>query len=310
MNKKIFCFVLCVLLLFTGCSSTGAINDTNATKEIYTHETVVYNTGTTISKEDITKETTQHSATNKETETSVESNTEVEVPTREYELPEVDFKTIDEEKGAYWLVNKIKDLGSSGSNYLLGFGSTTYTLVSAYLAANPNSRFDSSLKEVLAKSKEIYTTEVELRKIDDKYDYPIDKMYDYSLQSTEETFNVESKFEESYASGVLGWLNSQYDSIKNVGKRTTYYTTLNDGKNALLRPEKKLLDKGIRTFAVASVDEIIVIVDGFEKHYPVYYEISVESKKSISNDYEDSIKKQELLKQKKAELDLLLNKIQ
>lgn len=307
MNKKIFCFVLCGLLFFTGCSSTGAINDTNATKEIYMHETVVDNTGTTIPKEDIT---IKYSAINKETETSVESNTEVEVPTREYELPEVDFRAIDEEKGAYWLVNKIKDLGSSGSNYLSGFGSTTYMLVLAYLAANPNSRFDASLKEVLAKSKEIYTIEVQLRKLDDKYDYPIEKMYDYSLQSIEKTFNVESKFEESYASGVLGWINSQYDSIKNVGKRTTYYTTLNDGKNALLRPEKKLLDKGIRTFTVASVDEIIVTVDGFEKRYPVYYEISAESKKSISNDYEDSIKKQELLKQKKAELDLLLNKIQ
>ena len=217
---------------------------------------------------------------------------------------------MDEEKGAYWLVNKIKDLGSSGSNYLSGFGSTTYTLVSAYLAANPNSRFDASLKGALAKSKEIYTIEVQLRKLDDKYDYPIDKMYDYSLQSIEKTFNVESKFEESYASGVLGWLNSQYDSFKNVGKRTTYYTTLNDGNNALLRPEKKLSDKGIRTFTVVMIDEIAVTVDGFEKEYSVYYEISSESKTSINNDYEDYLVKQELLNQKKVELDSILNKVQ
>ena len=74
MNKKKLCFLLCGLILLTGCTSVGDNNDTNTTKEIYTYEsneTDADNDSTTNTKEDITKETTQCSTSNKETETSV-----------------------------------------------------------------------------------------------------------------------------------------------------------------------------------------------------------------------------------------------
>lgn len=114
----------------------------------------------------------------------------IELPTEKVTIPDVNFSAMDEEKGAYWLVNKIKSLGASGDNYVSSFGTTTYTLIAAYIAANPNSRFDASLKAVLAKAKEIYTVELQLKKLDDKYDYPIAKMYEYSVDNKNTSFEV------------------------------------------------------------------------------------------------------------------------
>lgn len=109
---------------------------------------------------------------------------------------------------------------------------------------------------------------------------------------------------------MLGWLDKQYDSFKNVGKRTTYYATLADGSKALVRPANKFSDKGSYNLCVACVDTVTVTVDGFEKKYPVYYEITPELKASITNDYNDSLQQLALFDSKKSELNNLLNNIE
>lgn len=290
-----------LLLALVGCA--GRNNEEMSSQAVTQKQTQsVTQRQTEKATEELTEKATEES-TEKPTEKVTEKYTEPAT------IPEVNFKAMDEEKGAYWLINKIKSLGTAGGNYVSSFGTTTYTLIAAYIAANPNSRFDASFKTVLSKSKEIYNVELQLKKLDDKYDYPIAKMYEYSLQSEVKTFDVEAKFTESYASGILGWLDKQYDSLKNVGKRTTYYAAAADGSKVMVRPEQKLGDAGKCSIYATCVDTMVVTVDGFEKKYPVYYEISPELKASIESDYNDSLKNIELFDSKKAELNTLLNNI-
>lgn len=304
--------VMCCFFFLSGCTKKSSDESSVMEYTTITKETESENYAPS-EKESV--ENTQNSA-EKASDDNIQDTTKAtqENSTKETEksdaAEDIDFTAMNEESGIYHLINKIKDMGKSSANYITGFGSTTSMLITAYRVANPDSRFDASLKEVLAKSKEIYLTELAMKKLDDAYDFSLDEMNAYSNNTENKTITVISQYKESYSEDILGWLDKQYDSFSNVGKRTTYYGKDEIGREVLVMPENKLRDKGNVTLWVVCLESKTVSVDGFSKTMPVYYEISQDLQKKFSVDYNSYKKYSQTLEKQKQELDELLNQIE
>lgn len=311
--KRLSLIIISLIFVFglVGCGSSKRENKTTTeqpTEQVTSEEETgvepTEDTEIDITEEDIT------STEEKTTEpTGKDEETYEELSDIENDIPDVDFTFMNEEDGVYYLINEIKSLGKSSGVYISGFGSTTYLLISAYIAANPESRWDASLKEVLGVATDMYSVEVELKKLNKKYEYTLEEMKEFDEAGQILKFDIISKYEETYSDDIWGWIDHQYDSLSGIGKRTMYYAKDENDMDCIVIPEEKFGDSGETTLRVAEVKRIQVEKDGFIEDMTVYYEISEELSAQIANDAGTYNEYEADLLEKQNEIYELLNQI-
>lgn len=213
-----------------------------------------------------------------------------------------------DESGVYWLVGSVKNIIKNAGVYAGSYGKTVYTVVKAYINANPDTRFAVNLTDIMSIAAEINLLEEKLSKLNKSYDFPVTQMHDYALKRREKAVSITGAYSGEHSDDILGWLQQQYEAFKEVGKRKVYLAGL-DGEECLIMKEDKLSEPGTYSIYISEIGKKEVSDDGFFRELRVYYEISDELEAQISSDYEEYIKLGSKLELKKDELEKELNSL-
>lgn len=287
-------------------------------------ETTYQETDGYVENEQTTEEQKLNDTTVQETVTETASMTPSEtvestaseavtVPSAETKAPvisETEAITADnensDESGVYWLVGSVKNIIKNAGIYAGSYGKTVYTVVKAYIGANPDTRFEGSLTDIMSIAAEINLLEEKLSKLNKSYDFPIAEMHDYALKRSERAVSITEAYSEEYSDDILGWLQQQYEAFKRVGKRKVYLAEL-DGEECLIMKEGKLNAPGAYSIYISEVGKKEVSNAGFSRELRVYYEISDELEARISSDYAEYLELGAELELKKDEMERKLN---